>query len=1434
MTASRYIPMVGLALLFAGTGLPTAATLPPQSMVSNPPEKMIAVGRIGHMPKFPSQPVPGYPGATEGGDRAPASHPQLQPYPGAVEHYRVWDQHYIHPVPPFNYRTLLTNTPAIHMAGVTPDMRETWAEPVEFVQRTGPSVYTGDTRPPVPVVRLKPGGARLRFNLPPLPTGMYVVRLIAAIPSDRVEGWEQSPPDLVVGMTINDGPAGETRDYVMRQRATDNFYSLGEFYFHAEDARPWAVSLGLHADSSVDLLVHNVDVHDVLAETAKRGGKRRSVLIPADTLRANWAQPESVARRQAHEAALDPAAADSPLAHLRRDHPEMSDSELRALWRRQRDDAIWLSMPPKNVNWYKVGRGGPNLASRPDPETEARSTPQQRALYAIDAGWFPPYRPGEAGAFWRLDEGAPWRMVWPRGEGDLVAYTAEDLLAHRSLPGLPVDAPPWGRSFDGPDGQRYLLFPVAQAVATSLRHALDQSVKVGGWVQSGIADAAHDTAMYLIRLVYDLPSYQPTHAINDAFAPRGAYHGRLSPLHFRRGAVDFVSWTPLLEAYDALFAYIHDNQTLADSVGRHVGWVKTPADVIALLDTYLIQMAARDMLYHGANPGGLAAVIAMQTDPGIADAWVKALFDWTWVYPYPYAGIQDYMYLATQRDGTQIVGSYFYALEAPALSTAVPFLDEYIADGGDARYRLSDSRQFPRVAHFPHWLLENRVAGLHGLQIGDVGGPTTRHGEWWGGDSHHMNLGWAWTRDPRFAWMVKHFGTRGRERDEEWAALEAAAATVARNPVLNNRSRVLADWGAILEAQPEADDFRLRHAARIRIGTGMGHAHKDTLDLGLWSQGVTMVGDMAGRGGYGRPSTFDTHAHNLVSIDRRDWTGHAWARALADLDTLQYADVRTLPFEGEGHRARQMAVIEVDRGRPSAQPPSDPRLGPDTVFGPDIAWPRAYLVDVVRTAGGTAHSYNVHGPTEDHFEVNVARGAPTDADALWLAGYLVEGEQWAANNDQPTLTADWRMARESVRFTIPERGTRTTRAPEPAILGPHYDPDAPRKHLRVHIPGQQGTRVRSGVAVSAPSDANRKDGDWLRRLHVVRTGAPERTSSLFAAVFEPYAGEPFVDQVRLEGDPADAAGYAAVRVTLKGGRHDLVFSDATRPQPRVLEDGVRVEGEFAMVSRDAQGLRQASLVGGRRLELPEFALETEASHHEAAVTSLDYLNNTAVLDRPLPDTLAGRFFEVGVDARDGRGARWTNFEVTRVDGPRLQWRKGADGGSAVIDRIEPVAAITSAGYAAMWRRQGATDRHVILHTRMLTGLPQGRDKQVTLMKEGFVTQVSADVNDGTMVLLLAEDAAALKLTPGDRVRFYEISTGDTFRAATQIALQRDADGHFIVHADAPCTLTVTAPQAAFSRDAGATWTPFSAGDGRLTITRDMLAATPVRLRLKTP
>lgn len=1369
--------------------------------------------------KFPSHPVPGHPGA----DPDPAKNrpawgkPEYLNYPGSIEHYRMQDQKYVFALNPFNERTLVRNFIAVEMAGARTGMKETYAEPVEYVWplfRKPGYERTDQTRPPVPVVRLKPGGPRLNFELKGLANGLHVVRLVSAIePKNQRDGY---PLDLIVDMKINDGPGGETNHYVLRQRATENFYSLGEFCFHVEDDRAFRVDVGLHSDSKIDLLVHNVDVHYLFAELARRAGKKRSVLVTAEALKANWAKPEAEKTRLDHQQQVA-----KTLEALRKELPGKTDAELAAIRRERKDRALWDFMPPINSHYYIAS--GPVIHSRPDPVTE-KDLAEKGLLpddNSVARGWVG--RKWNPKAAWRpdvvnparayesewglVDWQLPWRLVYDAPDGTREYYTLDDLRRNKPLPRLPVEVRPWGLRFevDGEENARFFT-PIAQANGTVVHRALsylqDQMEGATYWplrkyyLAAGVEDVARDYAMLLCRVAYDLPCYTSMHAMNEIIqGPMDTVH-RCDYVHRHRETRSYqmIEWALLAKTYDYLYDYLKENQEFATALGKHIPWIKTPRDVITYLDTYVIQYGARQTMYFNyyygqIQPEFLAAFSAYQGDAAISRPWMETLFTRTWIIFQPYAGIQDLLYQTTQRDGTYSIGSYSYTLGGPSSVKVARWIEAYLAQGGEERFNILDRKRFPRMTEFPYFLIDACVAGGHAPHIGDVGGLTQGYGAGLQGGHEMMRDGWRWTKDPRFAWCVANNIPRTAESDAEWQAVRDAAATVTRNPFLANRSRVLSDWGGILEAGTANDDFRFRSAARVRVGWGWGHSHRDSLDLGVWSMGMPMSGDHGNRPGYGFPDVTLSRLHNAVTIDGKDYEGHGWVSELTDAAGYHY--LRAKALNGQTFE-RQTTLIERDTAR------APDGLAPRKPLPKDCVLPQNYVVDVFRVVGGQVHSYNFHGPPEDDFQANVKPQELTEAEKEFLKGYKLDGQQWGGTAPETTLTATWRAGREPRTFDILNRGARKTSSPEQAMLGPCYDATGPRKFLSVHLAGQKGARFLTGEWVAASYKADDPLGEMARQAHLVRSAAAPPASSLFAAVWEPYAGESFIEHVTLEGDTADAVGPAALTVQMKDGARDLCFADATGEKERKLADGTVVRARAAYVSRDDAGLRHVALSGGNLLRTAEAELRLTYPEWTGVVREADYLNKTAVLDGALPPVvLDGAFFEVGLPADGPHQALWTSFEAVKVAASSkgrttLTWRKDA---GVYCGAVETVNRNAEAPYTA------------VLNMGIAPNLKAGENHQLTVVspRTGRIWRCDAA---GDNLNVYGAPVAAEDFAAGDRVMLYQFGPGTVWRVPAKWSMRRGADGIFTIETNTGFEVSFPGRRAAVSRD-GTTWRDIS-------------------------
>ena len=168
--------------------------------------------------------------------------PERDLYEGSVEHWRAYMFKYMPIRSFFDRQSQLKNFLAPDLPGADPKQVEQYAEPVYWVPRHDSPQPTGRKNKPVPVVRMKVGSPVLRLDLGELNEGLYAVRLIGAVETEKLRPFRLP---LYVRMSVNDGPAGQTSAYRMHVGYCDEFYSVAEFYFHAVARRAYRAEVSL-------------------------------------------------------------------------------------------------------------------------------------------------------------------------------------------------------------------------------------------------------------------------------------------------------------------------------------------------------------------------------------------------------------------------------------------------------------------------------------------------------------------------------------------------------------------------------------------------------------------------------------------------------------------------------------------------------------------------------------------------------------------------------------------------------------------------------------------------------------------------------------------------------------------------------------------------------------------------------------------------------------------------------------------------------------------------------------------------------------------------------------------------------------------------------------------------------------------------------------
>jgi hypothetical protein len=196
-----------------------------------------------------------------------------------------------------------------------------------------------------------------------------------------------------------------------------------------------------------------------------------------------------------------------------------------------------------------------------------------------------------------------------------------------------------------------------------------------------------------------------------------------------------------------------------------------------------------------------------------------------------------------------------------------------------------------------------------------------------------------------------------------------------------------------------------------------------------------------------------------------------------------------------------------------------------------------------------------------------------------------------------------------------------------------------RQGYRLHMLPAGPGELWLGKAPSVRRMGQGSNGDmrkgydfWMPMMLLRRTGEAPLTS-VFAAVHEPYAGQPFVGQVKaLVLRPA---GELAVAVEVRHGQAvDTIIStgDAAPYTERTTETGIKIRGKLAVV-RQVQGKVAAVwLFDGESVSGQDFAITAQAAGYDGELTGATRRadgepQNALLTSATLPagDTLRGQW-----------------------------------------------------------------------------------------------------------------------------------------------------------------------------------------------------------------
>jgi hypothetical protein len=238
---------------------------------------------------------------------------------------------------------------------------------------------------------------------------------------------------------------------------------------------------------------------------------------------------------------------------------------------------------------------------------------------------------------------------------------------------------------------------------------------------------------------------------------------------------------------------------------------------------------------------------------------------------------------------------------------------------------------------------------------------------------------------------------------------------------------------------------------------------------------------------------------------------------------------------------------------------------------------------------------------------------------------------------------------------------------------------------------------------------------------------------------------------------SDANAAVALEVLLKNGRRDIVLMSQGQ-KPVTIPGVATFDGEFGYISRDGNNVRQASIVGGTKLDAPGVLLNPSRAAYEGTVKAVDYYARTATITGTLPQDGANAVLEIGPPQRR------TSYTVTSTAGNKIAFRKGMD---LAASRVQAIAADGTIQTVSSIAAEGpaVSGTNAVTHANL--GLAVSGDDAVSRWRIGAGSEAKN-------LRLTGATKPAFKI--GDMVRVWEFGPGDTYRLPAWMSVTRDAQG----------------------------------------------------------
>ena len=445
-------------------------------------------------------------------------------------------------------------------------------------------------------------GSGLKLPLPRIRAGIYSIWVCGKLtkPEAAIESGQLRP--LYLHLEINSGIGGTKRMHRVRVPLNRQglYEHIGRIYFHAPEERTYEAELSIGERSQVtQIAVDRIELRNPLGGLTFEPVKASRNLYDLERIQSMRAE----------------AARAGTLPDPIRAQPLSSDR------REEIDELLWhRSIIPLNAT-------GISTDSRLDAQTPAMlritADATRRMGRSIGTWSMPP-----------IEYDQPWSM---RHEGLGLEYVLADYMAGQTLP------PPWpfpedcgGHFFASADWaceksfnygtvpraieHRYTTILAALGAADPSDVKLAKHDLPGKYLLLGDLEAAADAAFLLAAYAYRYPGYdRRSHGLDNICDLAGTFDASNLSQTGGRGcepaSISTQQTIDLLHSYDMLFPYIKGNQKLARRIGRFIPWVITHDDVVKLIDTFLVQRAARDAAQRILDPEVLRVAAEVLGNP---------------------------------------------------------------------------------------------------------------------------------------------------------------------------------------------------------------------------------------------------------------------------------------------------------------------------------------------------------------------------------------------------------------------------------------------------------------------------------------------------------------------------------------------------------------------------------------------------------------------------------------------------------------------------------------------------------------------------------------------------------------------------------------------------------------------------------------------------